>query len=430
MPRPEFSTAAGRNSKSKGISGWIQGRKDRKKALAEQTAKIITDDTAKNETAIIDTLSGIDFLHSRLPEDVLEAKSNPSRSCGDLEYAAKALCKTLQKNPQTLSVDLRKLDEKLLAISMMFKQAVEQGDKRAAFAAKAALVRGIHDIRSKVPANSPELFNQFIEANVRYLDGWLTLIGHAQVADRMEQNAKEQKASLTAKQEKHQKAVEDLKTILHEDEVKGNIFADMVQHDSPEERAKWTQEQRDMHKLMIDRRMDNVLLQLDGLLLYQKETDLASQEHKVETLSSKLASQVIVADPNLMNKFREEVDQMFDALAESDAEIDETLRLMDDIEGRIAQMDNAPGAVRAREAVSEEAESALEEIKKMQEIVIGNQAKKTSEKLRSLGILSKEEEAILKRQAEENQQKAMEEMLNSAFEETEETQDDGEELYN
>lgn len=185
-----------------------------------------------------------------------------------------------------------------------------------------------------------------------------------------------------------------------------------------------------MHKLMIDRRMDNVLLQLDGLLLYQKETDLASQEHKVETLSSKLASQVIVADPNLMNKFREEVDQMFDALAESDAEIDETLRLMDDIEGRIAQMDNAPGAVRAREAVSEEAESALEEIKKMQEIVIGNQAKKTSEKLRSLGILSKEEEAILKRQAEENQQKAMEEMLNSAFEETEETQDDGEELYN
>ena len=170
MPKPEFSTRPSRTSKSKGISGWIQGRKERKKALAEQTAKIITDDTAKNETAIIDTLSSIDFIHSRLPEEVLEAKSNPNRPCGDLEYASKAICRMLLKNPQTLSLDLRKLDEKLLTISMLFKQSIEQGDKRAAFAAKAALVRGINDIRARIPANSPELFNQFIEVNAKYLD--------------------------------------------------------------------------------------------------------------------------------------------------------------------------------------------------------------------------------------------------------------------
>lgn len=430
MPRPEFSTRPGRTSKSKGISGWIQGRKERKKALAEQTAKIITDDTAKNETAIIDTLSSIDFIHSRLPEEVLEAKSNPNRPCGDLEYASKAICRMLLKNPQTLSLDLRKLDEKLLTISMLFKQSIEQGDKRAAFAAKAALVRGINDIRTRIPANSPELFNQFIEANAKYLDSWITLVGLAQVADRMEQNAKEQKALLTSKEEKHKKALEQLKSIIQEDSVKAEIFADIVNHDTPEERAKWTQEQRDMHKLLIEKRMDGVHLQLDSLLLQQKETDLASKESQIETLYSKVASQEIVADPNLMNKFREEVDKMFEELAASDAELDETLRLMDDIEGRIAQMDKAPGAVRAREVVAEEGEAAIEEIKRMQDIEIGNQAKRTDEKLKSLGILSKEDEATLKRQAEEAQQKAMEEMLNAVFDSSEEGQGEREELYN
>lgn len=430
MPRPEFSTRPGRTSKSKGISGWIQGRKERKKALAEQTAKIITDDTAKNETAIIDTLSSIDFIHSRLPEEVLEAKSNPNRPCGDLEYASKAICRMLLKNPQTLSLDLRKLDEKLLTISMLFKQSIEQGDKRAAFAAKAALVRGINDIRTRIPANSPELFNQFIEANAKYLDSWITLVGLAQVADRMEQNAEEQKALLTSKEEKHKKALEQLKSIIQEDSVKAEIFADIVNHDTPEERAKWTQEQRDMHKLLIEKRMDGVILQLDRLLLQQKETDLASKESQIETLYSKVASQEIVADPNLMNKFREEVDKMFEELAASDAELDETLRLMDDIEGRIAQMDKAPGAVRAQEVVAEEGKAAIEEIKRMQDIEIGNQAKRTDEKLKSLGILSKEDEAILKRQAEEAQQKAMEEMLNAAFDSSEEGQGEREELYN
>ena len=336
----------------------------------------------------------------------------------------------LLKNPQTLSLDLRKLDEKLLTISMLFKQSIEQGDKRAAFAAKAALVRGINDIRTRIPANSPELFNQFIEANAKYLDSWITLVGLAQVADRVEQNAEEQKALLISKEEKHKKSLEQLKSIIQEDSVKAEIFADIVNHDTPEERAKWTQEQRDMHKLLIEKRMDGVILQLDRLLLQQKETDLASKESQIETLYSKVASQEIVADPNLMNKFREEVDKMFEELAASDAELDETLRLMDDIEGRIAQMDKAPGAVRAQEVVAEEGKAAIEEIKRMQDIEIGNQAKRTDEKLKSLGILSKEDEAILKRQAEEAQQKAMEEMLNAAFDSSEEGQGEREELYN
>lgn len=430
MPRPEFSARPGKPAKKGGISGWIQGRKERKQALAEKAAKIITNDTAKNETAIIDTLSGIDFIHSRLPKDVLEKKSNPNRSCGDLEYASKAICKMMIKNPQTLTVDMRKLDERLLTIAMLFKQSVEQGDTRAAYAAKAAIVRGVNDIRTRVPSNSPELFNQFVEANAKYLDSWITLIGLAQAADRTEQNVEEQQVQLDKSEERHKKAIEQLKDDIQDDDAKAEMFTDIINHDSPEERAKWTDDQREMHKRMVDRRMEGVHLQLDNLLLQQKQMDLSTKVNQMELLSSKLASQPIVIDPDLMNKFREQVDQLFDEIAASDAELDESLRLMDDIEGRIAQMDNAPGAVRAREVAAEEAEAALEEIKKMQEVETGKQAKKAEESRKRLGILSKEEEAELKRQADEAQQREMEELLSRAFDSEEEDQDESNTLYN
>lgn len=78
------------------------------KEVEETLAKMITDDTAKNALAIADTLRSIDFLNSKLPEEVLEHKKNPNRSFGDLEFTCKAACLILINNPQTLPADLRK----------------------------------------------------------------------------------------------------------------------------------------------------------------------------------------------------------------------------------------------------------------------------------------------------------------------------------
>lgn len=426
MPRPEFSANNRKNTRKSGISKWIQGRKDRKAALAEEAAKLVSDDTAKNETALINILNGIDFMHSRLPKEVLEEKSKEGRPCGDLEFTARTVSKMLIKNPQALSLDLRKIDEKLVAIAVLFKQAIEQGDKKAAYAAKAALVRGINDIRCRVPENNPELFKAFVETNEKYLDSWITLIGIAQVADRTEQDCEEQRKLLEGKEERAQARVEELKNTILDDDEKAIIFADIRMHDSNEDRAKWTQEERDMHKMMVDSRMEAVNLQLDRLLLEQKEMDLATKNSQIETLYSKVATQKIVADPNLMNKFREEVNFMFDQIAESDAEIDETLRMMDDIEGRIQQMNTAPGATRAREVAAEQATILADEIKKQQDAYIGERGKLASEKRRNLGILSREEEELKKREAEAENQRILEELVESI----QETDDEREVLYN
>ena len=414
MPRPDFSsrrTGPGAKAASPNpFAAWIQERKERRQAAQEQASRMITNQIAQNESAIIDQLSSIDFLHSQLPRNVLEHKSKPDRPCGDLEYASICIVQTLLANPQTVKVDIRKLDEKMLALAMLFKQAVEQGDSRAAYAAKGALVRAVNEIRPRVPQEQPELAKQFVELNAKYLEEWITLVSLAQVADRTKQNVDAQRALSNAKKEKNENAVSELAERIEKDPSYSRAFFEIHENDTPEARVNWTEEQKQIHRLMIELRMNRATLALSDQLLHQREIDLSVKEAQVDALNVKVAEVPIVADPNLMNKFQEEIDELFDQLAASDAEIEEMLKTMDDIEGRIAQLDSAPGTVRAREVAAEEAEEVVREIQRRQAAESGELASETPAYLKRLGILSAEELAERQRRVQEAQLRAEEEM--------------------
>lgn len=414
MPRPDFSarrTGPGAKAASSNpFTAWIQGREERRQEAQEQASRMITNQIAQNETTIIDQLSSIDFLHSRLPKNVLEQKSRPNQPCCDLEYASRGIVHTLLANPQTIKIDIRKLDEKMLTLAMLFKQAVEQGDTRAAYAAKGALVRAVKDIRSRIPQDQPELAKQFVELNSKYLEEWITLVSLAQVADQTKQNVDAQRALSNAEKEKNENAINELASLIDTDPSYTKAFLEILENDTPEARVNWTAEQKNLHKLMIERRMKQINLALNDNLLQQREIDLSVKEAQVEALNAKVAGVPIVADPNLMNKFQEDIDELFDQLAASDAEIDEMLKTMDDIEGRIAQLNNAPGAVRAREVAAEEAEAVVKEIQRRQAIEVGELASKTPEYLKKLGILSKEELMERQRELQEAQLQAEEQM--------------------
>ena len=92
-----------------------------------------------------------------------------------------------------------------------------------------------------------------------------------------------------------------------------------------------------------------------------------------------------------MNKYREQIDLLFNELAATDVEIDESLKLMDEIDGRIEQLNNAPGAVRAREVATEEAERAVEDMRKLQEKRAGIQQAREGASLKELGLHTMEE---------------------------------------
>ena len=414
MPRPEFSTRrtgpGAKTASSNPFAAWLQGRKERRQEAQEQASRMITNQIAQNESTIVDQLNSVDFLHSKLPESVLTQKSRPNQSCCDLEYACKGIVRTLLSNPQTIKIDIRQIDEKMLTLVMLFKQAVEQGDSRAAYAAKGALVRAVMDIRMRIPQEQPELAKQFVELNAKYLEEWITLVSLAQVADRTKQNVDTQRALNNTEREKNEAAISELANQIETDPAYSKAFFEIHENDTPESRINWTEEQKRLHKLMVELKMKRVNLALSDQMLHQQELDLSMKEAQVEALNTKVAAVPIVADPNLMNKFQEDINELFDQLAASDAEIDEMLKTMDDIEGRIAQLNNAPGAIRGREIAAEEAAKVVKEIQKRQEAESGELTSKTPSYLKKLGILSTEELAERQREIQEAQQRAEEEL--------------------
>ncbi len=407
MGRPDFTArkAAADTKPSNPFAAWVRGRKERRREMEEQASRMITDEIAKNETTIIDQLNSIDFLHSRLPKSVLEEKTRKNQSCCDLEYACQAIIRKLLKEPQTIKTDIREIDRRLLTLTLLLKQAVEQGDTKAAYAAKGALVRGINEIRARIPQNQPQLAGQFVEKNAAYLDEWIELVGFAQIADRTKQNVEKRREACEEDKAKRKKKIDALGKEILNNPGYAEAFRDMSQHDTPEERAKWTPEQRDLHRQMVDQRIQQAVLELGDRLLQQEEMNLLSVETKYDVMREAVAAVPIVSDPDLMNKFQESLDKVFEQLAAGDADVDEMLKTVDDIEGRIMQLDNAPGAIRAREVAAEQARKLAEQIGMMQK-----ERKGADQYLKEAGLSSEALKQLLDRNSEKEHQ-AEDEMM-------------------
>ena len=414
MPRPNLNArrpgAPGAAKSRNPFVNWMDSRKERRTQIEEEASRLITNKIAQNENIMIDKLNSIDFFNSRLPQKVLENKSDPEQSCGDLEYTAHYIVHMLRKDPQVIKMDIRKFDQKLLTLILLFKQAVEQGDVEAAYAAKGAIMRAVADIRSRIPQEQPELSKLFVEANTEYLDQWITLVLHAQVADRTKENVDELRERLEAAQANHETKIENLKKkILGDDKVLEAINT-MKEREHTLDRATWTKEEREVHGLLVERQMDKVTLDLHSQLLQQQEDYLKTTKGKIEVLYAQAIRLPITTDPNLLNKFQESVDNLVKYMAETDAEIDSALKTMDDIEGRLQQLNRAPGALRVQEVVAEEAERALEEIKERQKIESGERALKAKELREKLGLLTDEELALERQRAEQKLRERAEEL--------------------
>lgn len=419
MPSPLSSRGRGTSNTSKDsnpFSRWMEKRKERRMEAEEEAAKLITNAIVKNQNTIIDKLSSIDFLHSRLPKSVLETKSSENQRCCDLELATKVIIQTLVKDPQVIKMDIRQFDKKLLTLVLLFKQAVEQGDVRAAYAAKAGLIRAVKDIRSRIPQNQPELARQFVEANANYLDQWITLVSLAQVTDRTKQNVDDQRKRHVLAEEKDNESTETLRKQIMEDPAFAVAFNELRNRDGNEDRAKWNSDQKEVHRMMVERRMDKVNLDLNSLLLQQQEMALTTKVGQLDVLHAQVARLPIVADPNLMTKFQDSINDLFQKLAEMDQEIDETLKTMDDIEGRIQQLSRAPGSLRAKEVAAEEAENALQELKKLENDQSGKTAERARKMREEMGLHTAEQLAEMKKQVELAEQRAIEELRQQMYE--------------
>lgn len=399
MSRPELfpTKTAKSNSNSSGnpVANWLAGRKERRNRTADEAARLVTNEIAENEAMFIEKLESIDFFRSKLPKEDLEKKTRKEQPCGDLEYAVRGIIQLLQRSTKIIKMDIRPIDQKLMTLVLLYSEAIELGYPQMAWAARVALVRGFNEIRSKISQNQPTLTKQFVEVNTAYLEQWITLVGMAQVADQMQANVKKQKREYDQKKTARDECLDALKGKLQKNDDYVVAFNYIREHNTPADRAKWTDVQRKVHTMCVEQRMLDVNLELNTNLLSQQEIQLASKIAQVKMLSTATATTPIVCDPNLMNKFREDVDKLMLEMAKADQEIDETLTYMDDVEGRIRQLENAPGAIRAREVITEQAEKMLAEIQKRQKEQGKESQERIDAKRQALGILSEEEEKAL-----------------------------------
>lgn len=384
------------------ISRWLSDSKERRREARDNAARMITNEMARNETLIVDTLMSINFANSRLPQEELSKRTREGQSCCDLEYACRAMVQAMQKDAKVVKVDVRRVDEKLLTLVMMFKQCIEDGDRDAAYMAQRAIVRGIKNVRMRIPSDRPELAKQFVDVNTRYLDEWITTVGMAQVCDRIKENLDAQKAASKVRREKLDGEIEAHRKKLEEDPEYRNAFNSILKHDTPEERTKWTDKQKEVHRLMIEQRYRRRNQEIGEKQVDQLETQYIAKKAEVEMMRDNLAATMIVADPDQMNKFKEAVDRMFEDFARRDAQIDEMLKYADELDGRLAQIDHLPGTIRATEVAAEEAEKTLNELIAAQQKETGEQNDKNVS-MADMGLKTKEEIENLRTQREREQ---------------------------
>lgn len=367
MARPELHSAR----KGNPVSGWFAGRKERRRQAEEEASRAITNEIAKNETVLTDRLSSINFRHSRLPESVLTQKTDEDQKVCDLEYMVRGMVQELNRQPQAIQVDIRPIDTELHKLAGMLAEAVDQGQTRAAYVAQSALVRGIQDIRGKIPQDRPDLSKMFVEQNAKYLSEWGVVVEHARIADALEENVRRQREEYNEQLDNISRKRAEVKAKLESEEPEFAQFQDaydrMMKHSSPEERKNWGPLEHEMFRDLVEDRLNEVVTDINHRLLTSHEQKLRDMVGKLDILHAKLIGVTIVYDPNLMNQYQEQLDELIRMLAESDQEVDETLRSLDRLEGRLDQLDLAPGAVRAREVAADQANKILKELQTEQE---------------------------------------------------------------
>ena len=394
------------------FKAWAASREEKRNREEAEAAKKIANETAYNEKAIADTLLGVSFIHSRLPQEVLNQRTlredqNDNDPCCDLEHNARELAREIADQQQTLQVDLRSIDQQLLVLAQRFQEAVEKGYKTAAFAAMEGLAHGIDEIRYRVPQNDLTFCSQYIEVNTNYLKEWIQLADLAKGLDLMRENVERRKEDYRVAEGEEKKQIENLRSELETNDQKRKLFNEIYRHTKPEERLRWPNDVRELYGILIKLRLKQVDLELQYYLMKQEDNRLTSQKGRVDALKEKLNGLPVVQNPNQLNEFRDAMEGMVQEMAQLDAELDETLSTMDRIEAQLLQMQNAPGNLRAMETAQQQADKLVRQFQEEDEALLDTGRVKSMQEL--FGVLSPEQKKQIQQeqkewQVQENQQ--------------------------
>ena len=362
------------------LSRWLEKRKLEQKQLEDQAVRMVTNKIEDNALTLIDKLNSVDFIHTSLPDSVLQdrqkkyeklmAEDKPEEAMKierpdicSLEWTTRGLVQMIRNDRQNINMDIRPIDEKLLTLALMFQQFVAHGDAMAAKTAIAALQVGIQDIRCKLPIYQPDLAAAFVKENTEYLDKWITLVGYAQRYDHTKNNQETELAAAQKARDKQAAKTKKIEERIDTDPVFAKDFFHIVDHDTKTDRANWTKSQADVHSILVDAKLEDFNIKLHQLQSIAFSSDMSAVQQQMDALRTYLNKLPIVSDPNLMNQYKEAMEKFVQGIAESDARMEETLNMVDQISGALDQLNESAGATLANEAAQMSALKLLDKFK-------------------------------------------------------------------
>ena len=333
-----------------------------------QPAPKITGQFMDDTYTLVERLNALDFSKSRLPREILE-DWHPGTCFSKLEFATKIdLVKNLSRCRQPHHANIRSIDEKLLNLIMRLDGYIRAGDVVSTLMAYEALDRGIMDIRCNFPQNSAISPEQFVQINTDYLGQWINLIQWAEIYDRQSKNLAQQRLENQQEIDRLNESIDNIGNRIETDPDFGDAFFHIREHDDPAARANWTQVQREVHLMLVEHRLNQFTLELSNTNLASLEQDQLSVKSKIDTLRVKLAAVPIVTDPDLLNKYRESMNNFIRDMASSDAFTEETLRQAQQFQGVLDQLDQTSSAMRQNTAAAEGAQTTMEQLNRLNQI--------------------------------------------------------------
>ena len=390
------------------LKEWFEKRRAEQHALEEQAIQKVTNKIETNALTLIDELSSVDFLHTSMPEYVLNDRREEDvlpQIC-TLEWDCRSLIQLIRDDRQSINMDIRPIDEKLMTLVLMFKQYVAHGNVMAARMAMDALKVGVHDIRCKLPVHEPKLAEPFVEKNTEYLARWITLVEFSKSYDHTGENLDIEKAAAREALDRKEQQRDSINQRVRTDKVFAKAFFDIQDGVNAADRSKWTELERDVHTMLVKTKLEDFNINLHTRQTTALENNLNILRQQMDSLRIFLNKKPDVANENLMNEYQEAMKQFVNDLAESDTRMEETINMVDQLTVAMAQLDESQGHRLAMEAAKGQANKIMDEILEKQKDQTGMTEEEHARRMKERGLktpeqLAAEKAAIEKQLAEE-----------------------------
>ena len=380
------------------LKDWRERRNQEQKTLEEKAVQNITGKAKYNSLNLFDELSSVDFLHTGLPDYVLNDRREEAvlpMIC-TLEWDTRSLIQLIRDqlirdDRQEITMDIRPIDEKLMALVLMFKQYVAHGNVMAARMAMDALKVGINDIRCKLPLNQPELAEAFVEQNTEYLARWITLVEFSKNYDLTGENLDIAKAAAQDVLDRREQQIASIEQRIRSEADFAEAFFDIHDGVNAADPASWTDLEDELNDMLSNANLEDLRLIICSRQVTFLENELSFLRHQMDSLRIFLNKKPDVANESLMNEYQEAMKQFVNDLAESDTRMEETINMVDQLTVAMAQLDESQGHRLAMEAAKGQANKIMDEILEKQKDQTGMTEEEHARRMKERGLKTPEQ---------------------------------------